>query len=128
MSFQLPSGLKPAQPPQQSGGAGGGGGQDNGEAQEKQRQQEEMKRGMIASMLAPAARERCTSSRMNQLMIVSRIALTRPEMAIRVEDLLVRMGQAGQIRGQVTDEALKGLLQQVRPLGLSSRWDQSGLR
>jgi len=59
MSFQLPSGLKPAQPPQQSGG-GGGGGQDNGEAQEKQRQQEEMKRGMIASMLAPAARERCT--------------------------------------------------------------------
>jgi len=46
-------------------------------------------------------------------MIVSRIALTRPEMAIRVEDLLVRMGQAGQIRGQVTDDALKGLLQQV---------------
>ena len=46
-------------------------------------------------------------------MVVSRIALTRPEMAIRVEDLLVRMGQAGQIRGQVTDDALKGLLQQV---------------
>jgi len=47
------------------------------------------------------------------LTVVSRIALTRPEMAIRVEDLLVRMGQAGQIRGQVTDDALKGLLQQV---------------
>jgi DNA-binding TFAR19-related protein (PDSD5 family) len=48
-----------------------------------------------------------------KLMIVSRIALTRPEMASRVEDLLVRMGQAGQIRGQVTDDQLKGLLQQV---------------
>lgn len=35
-------------------------------------------------------------------------------MASRVEDLLIRMGQAGQIRGQVTDEAMKGLLQQVR--------------
>jgi programmed cell death protein 5 len=64
MSFQLPSGLRPAQPPQ--GGTGGGGGgkqeQDNGEAQEKQRQQQEMKRGMIASMLAPEARERCKST------------------------------------------------------------------
>lgn len=46
-------------------------------------------------------------------MLVSRIALTRPEMASRVEDLLIRMGQAGQIRGQVTDDAMKGLLQQV---------------
>ena len=46
-------------------------------------------------------------------MAVSRIALTRPEMASRVEDLLVRMGQAGQIRGQVTDYQLKGLLLQV---------------
>ena len=44
---------------------------------------------------------------------VSRIALTRPELASRVEDLLIRMGQSGQIRGQVNDDALKGLLQQV---------------
>lgn len=36
-------------------------------------------------------------------------------MTNRVEDLLIRMGQAGQIRGQVTDDALKGLLQQVSP-------------
>jgi programmed cell death protein 5 len=66
MSFQLPSGLRPAQPP--SGGSSpsqGGGGpsqQDQGEAQERQRQQEEMKRGMIASMLTPPARERCMSA------------------------------------------------------------------
>jgi len=77
-----------------------------------------MKRGMIASMLSTAARERCTLLSLSgqwwgELMIVSRIALTRPEMSSRVEDLLVRMGQAGQIRGQVTDDQLKGLLQQV---------------
>jgi DNA-binding TFAR19-related protein (PDSD5 family) len=56
MSFQLPSGLKPAQPPAQ--GQQGGGGGDNGESAEKMRQQEEMKRGMIASMLSTDARER----------------------------------------------------------------------
>lgn len=44
---------------------------------------------------------------------VSRISLTRPQLASQVEDLLVRMGQQGQIRGQVSDEALKGLLEQV---------------
>ena len=46
---------------------------------------------------------------------VSRIGLTRPQLAEQVEGLIVRMGQQGQIRGQVTDEALKGLLEQVRP-------------
>ena len=34
-------------------------------------------------------------------------------MAQQVTELLVRMGQQGQIRGKVTDEALKGLLEQV---------------
>ena len=56
-------------------------------------------------------------------LIVSRISLTRPQLAEQVEDLLVRMGQQGQIKGQVSDEALKGLLAQVRRvtdmLGLS---------
>lgn len=60
------------------------------------------------------------------LMAVSRIALTRPEMSSRVEDLLVRMGQAGQIRGQVTDDQLKGLLQQVSPVGERGRVTMSG--
>lgn len=46
-------------------------------------------------------------------MTVSRISLTRPQMAQQVTELLVRMGQQGQIRGKVTDEALKGLLTQV---------------
>lgn len=64
MSFQLPSGLKPAQPPSSGSGSpgpsqgGSGGGADQAEAAERQRQNEEMKRGMIASMLAPQARER----------------------------------------------------------------------
>lgn len=45
--------------------------------------------------------------------VVSRISLTRPQLAAQVETLLFNMGQQGQIRGQVSDEALKGLLEQV---------------
>lgn len=56
--------------------------------------------------------------------VVSRISLTRPQLAAQVETLLVNMGQQGQIRGQVSDEALKGLLEQVRGLFyLSCLWD-----
>ena len=62
-NFQLPPGMRPANPPSGSGGGssqqGGGGGGNNEEAQAKAAQQEEMKRGMIAAMLEPAARERC---------------------------------------------------------------------
>lgn len=83
MSFQLPQGLRPAQPPSGSGGAGrgggspggggagpsqpGGGGGDQAEAAERQRQNEEMKRGMIASMLTTDARERCRSVSLSHL-------------------------------------------------------------
>ncbi|CAK9783709.1 hypothetical protein CC85DRAFT_328214 [Cutaneotrichosporon oleaginosum] len=94
MSFQLPAGMRPAAAPQQGG--------DDPEAAQRQAAQAEAKRTMIQAMLEPAARER-----------LSRISLTRPQLAAQVEDLLVRMGQQGQIRGQVTDEALKGLLEQV---------------
>ena len=52
---------------------------------------------------------------------VSRISLTRPQLAGQVEELLVRMGQSGQIRGQVSDEALKGLLEQVKLGSLRAR-------
>jgi programmed cell death protein 5 len=63
--FQLPPGFKAANPPSGSGGGGGGAGgqqqsgEDQAAAAQKQAQQEEMKRGMIAAMLEPAARERC---------------------------------------------------------------------
>ncbi|WWC87608.1 uncharacterized protein L201_002498 [Kwoniella dendrophila CBS 6074] len=102
--FQLPQGFKPASGPGGPGGGSNGGPspEEREAAEARQRQGEEMKRNMIAAMLEPSARER-----------LSRISLTRPQLAAQVEDLLVRMGQQGQIRGQVTDEALKGLLEQV---------------
>ncbi|ORX36471.1 PDCD5-related protein [Kockovaella imperatae] len=115
-NFQLPQGLRPAAPPSGAGpsglsggasGAGTAGGQGSSEqeqaaARERAQAQEEMKRTMIQAMLDSAARER-----------LSRISLTRPQLAAQVEELLVRMGTSGQIRGQVSDDALKNLLEQV---------------
>ncbi|WWC68890.1 uncharacterized protein I206_102826 [Kwoniella pini CBS 10737] len=101
-NFQLPQGFKPSAGGPSGGGNGGPSPEDREAAEARARQQEEMKRTMIAAMLEPSARER-----------LSRISLTRPQLSAQVEDLLVRMGQQGQIRGQVTDEALKGLLEQV---------------
>ncbi|TYJ56213.1 hypothetical protein IAR50_007115 [Cryptococcus sp. DSM 104548] len=98
--MQLPAGFRPSGQP---GGQGGGPSPEEREAAEaRARQQDEMKRTMISAMLEPAARER-----------LSRISLTRPQLASQVETILVNMGQQGQIRGQVSDEALKGLLEQV---------------
>lgn len=60
MSFQLPAGFRPANPPQ-GGGAGGGQGPSDEERQAQAAQaaqREEMKRSMIQTMLEPEARER----------------------------------------------------------------------
>ena len=120
-NVQLPAGFKPSAPPGGSGGQNQGSAEEQAAQQERAAAQEEMKRGMISAMLEPAARERCASTSPSQghllhthvLTSVSRISLTRPQMAKQVEELLVRMGQQGQIRGQVSDQALKGLLEQV---------------
>ncbi|WVQ83461.1 hypothetical protein IAT38_005602 [Cryptococcus sp. DSM 104549] len=104
MSMQLPPGFRPSSGPSGGGGQGGQGPspEEREAAEQRAMQQEEMKRTMIAAMLEPAARER-----------LSRISLTRPQLASQVESLLVNMGQQGRIKGQVSDEALKGLLEQV---------------
>ncbi|KAK4700500.1 programmed cell death protein 5, partial [Phenoliferia sp. Uapishka_3] len=44
---------------------------------------------------------------------VSRIALVRPERAKSIEALLMRMAQGGQLRGQVSEDQLIGVLDQV---------------
>lgn len=44
---------------------------------------------------------------------VARIALVSPERAQQIEAILLRMVQAGQLRGRVSEEQLIGLLDQV---------------
>jgi hypothetical protein len=56
---------------------------------------------------------------MNSASIVSRIALVSPTRSNQIESILLRMVQAGQLRGRVSEQQLIDLLEQVRlyPLG-----------
>lgn len=140
-NFQLPAGLKPANPPPsggQQGGPPGPGGQDEEarQAQMQQKQQEEeMRRGMLGQILEPSARERCTfdhypttaSSFLSSfegayermrfrgdMMIVSRIAMIRPSQAEQIERQLINLARSGQLTRKLGDDELRGMLEQVR--------------
>ncbi|KAG8796060.1 hypothetical protein FRC17_008039 [Serendipita sp. 399] len=65
-------------------------------------QEEQLRREMIATVLESDARER-----------LNRIALVNPQLSTRVEQILVRMAQSGQLRGRVTEQQLIGLLDQA---------------
>ena len=76
--------------------------QNQGGGDEKEGGVDEGKRMDLARILSAEARER-----------LSRIALVKPEHADRVQDMLLKMAKSGQIRSQVTEQQLVGLLDQV---------------
>ncbi|TIA70626.1 hypothetical protein E3P92_02579 [Wallemia ichthyophaga] len=82
-------------------GGGGSGGKDPEAASAN----DEAKHMDLARILEPQARERCLQ--------VSRIALVKPEHSERIKDMLIKMAKSGQIRSQVTEQQLVGLLDQV---------------
>ncbi|BGP14392.1 hypothetical protein JCM10213_004514 [Rhodosporidiobolus nylandii] len=101
---------------QASGGGGGspagggvgapgaaGGGQEDQAAQIAQ--EEERRRAVMSQILSPEARER-----------LSRIRLVKPDRARAIEQLLMRMGQSGQLRGRVSEDQLIDVLDQVEAM------------
>eukprot|EP00301_Raphidiophrys_heterophryoidea_P018424 c3411_g1_i1.p1 GENE.c3411_g1_i1~~c3411_g1_i1.p1 ORF type:complete len:137 (+),score=46.69 c3411_g1_i1:41-412(+) len=70
--------------------------------QEQARQQDEMKRTVLLQILTPEARER-----------LSRIRLVKAEKADAIELMLIRAAQTGKLGGQVTDEYLVKMLEQL---------------
>ncbi|KAI0293438.1 PDCD5-related protein [Russula brevipes] len=87
---------------QQSATDGNGQNGQRGEDAEKRRAEEQMRRDLLATALEPAARER-----------LSRIALVSPTRSNQIESILLRMLQAGQLRGRVSEQQLIDLLEQA---------------
>ena len=74
------------------------------EEAERQRQLDSQIRVALMEILEPEARERLNT-----------IKLTRPDFAKAVEQQLVMLAQSGRIRQRITDDQLKGLLEQLTP-------------
>ena len=63
---------------------------------------EQIKKMILRNVLTKEARER-----------LNRIKLVKPELAMQLELYLVQMYQSGKLRGQMTDEQLKDILQML---------------
>jgi programmed cell death protein 5 len=70
--------------------------------QQLREQQELHKRKVLQKLLEPEARER-----------LGRLRLGNPELAEKVEMLILYLYQAGQIKQKITDEQFKELLQKI---------------
>jgi programmed cell death protein 5 len=83
---------------QQEGGAGE-------EAREAQRQQAEaQKKALLRKSLTDSARQRLNS-----------VKMSKPEFAEQVEQQVVALAQSGRIQGQIDEEQMKSLLQELQP-------------
>jgi len=96
---------------QKAAAAGGGGGgmpnaQQAAEMQAKQKQEQEMREDLLTKMVAPDARERLRN-----------IAIVKPEKAQQLENMIIEMGRKGQLRQQLDDKQLKGMLEQISGSG-----------
>ena len=63
---------------------------------------EQIKKMILGNVLTKEARER-----------LNRIKLVKPELAMQLELYLVQLYQSGKLRGQMTDEQLKDILQML---------------
>lgn len=88
------------------GGAPGGAAAPSPEEQEQQeaakQAAEEQRRSMLVAVLMPEARER-----------LARIALVKPDKARSVENMILAAAQRGAITEKVSEERLRGMLEQI---------------
>ncbi|PHH66408.1 hypothetical protein CDD81_7463 [Ophiocordyceps australis] len=86
----------------QSGGSSGGAGANQQAQEQKQQQQDEARQHILNQILHPEAADR-----------LGRIRLVKEQRATDVENRLIMMAQAGQLRQKVTEAQLKEILNAV---------------
>jgi len=74
------------------------------EEMERQKEVEARVQLILKQVLEPEAKERLNT-----------IKLTRPDFAKAVEQQLVLLAQSGRLKSKITDDQLKGLLQELSP-------------
>jgi len=72
--------------------------------QEQARRREAEVQAVMRQILTPEARER-----------LGKVRLAYPDVAAMVEEQLIRLLQMGRIQGQIDDQTLKAILQQITP-------------
>ncbi|WP_255195128.1 DNA-binding protein [Halorarius litoreus] len=83
---------------------GGGGGAEE-EAMEAQRQQQEaQKQALLRQALTDGARQRLNS-----------VKMSKPDFAEQVEQQVVALAQSGRLQGQIDEDKMKSLLQELKP-------------
>ncbi|CAK7270282.1 hypothetical protein SEPCBS119000_004009 [Sporothrix epigloea] len=87
-----------------AGGLGSGGGSSDDQRQKQQQQQsrQEARQNLLNQILEPDAADR-----------LARIRLVKHERASAVEDRLLMLAQSGQLRGKVSEDQLKDMLQRL---------------
>jgi programmed cell death protein 5 len=73
-------------------------------AEEARRREEAERAAILKVILTPEARQR-----------LSNVKVARPELAEAVERYLIQLAQSGRLRGQITDEVLRELLDRLTP-------------
>jgi programmed cell death protein 5 len=85
--------------------AGQGGGEIDEEAAEAQREQAEAKKkAILRQALTDGARKRLNT-----------VKMSKPEFGEQVEQQVVALAQSGRLNGQVDEEQMKSLLQELKP-------------
>ncbi|MDW8041316.1 MAG: DNA-binding protein [Nitrososphaerota archaeon] len=78
--------------------------QQRAAAEEARRREEAERAALMRALLTPEARQR-----------LANVKVARPDLAEAVERYLIQLAQSGRLRGQVTDELLRELLERLTP-------------
>lgn len=82
--------------------SGGNSGANAEQQEEMRRQQQDMKHSMLSQLLSQQARARLNT-----------LALTKPEKAQQVENMIIQMARSGQIMDKLSEEQLISLLEKI---------------